>query len=90
MYVLREAAKYRKLKLKTASIAIQGFGNAGNYAFALSKKFFGSKVVAISDSEGAIYDKKGLDYKKLVEVKKKQGKRAGISRSGKDKQRAIA
>lgn len=74
MYVLREAAKYRKLKLKNASIAIQGFGNAGNYAFELAQKFFGSKIVAISDSEGAIYDKKGLDYKKLVEVKKSKGK----------------
>lgn len=73
MYVLREAAKYKKINLKTASIAIQGFGNAGNYAFSLSKKFFGSKVVAISDSEGAIYSKSGLDYAKVVEAKEKKG-----------------
>ena len=74
MYVLREAAKYRKLNLKNASIAIQGFGNAGNYAFGLAQKFFGSKIVAISDSEGAVYDKKGLDYKKLVDAKKSRGR----------------
>lgn len=74
MYVLREAAKYKKLNLKTASIAIQGFGNVGGYAFMLAREFFGSKVVAISDSEGAIYDKKGLDYNKVLEVKQKKGK----------------
>jgi glutamate dehydrogenase (NAD(P)+) len=73
MYVLREAAKQKRLNLRTASIAIQGFGNAGNFAFSLSKKFFGSKVVAVSDSEGAIYSKKGLDYDKVLEVKKRRG-----------------
>lgn len=73
MYVLREAAKYRKINLKKASIAIQGFGNAGNFAFSLSKKFFKSKVVAVSDSTGAIYNKKGLDYAKVMAAKKKGG-----------------
>lgn len=73
MYVLREAAKYKKLNLKTATIAIQGFGNAGNYAFSLSRRFFGSKVVAVSDSRGAIYSKKGLDYEKVVEAKERGG-----------------
>jgi glutamate dehydrogenase (NAD(P)+) len=73
MYVLREAARHKKLNLHTASIAIQGFGNAGNFAFSLSKKFFGSKVVAISDSSGAIYSRKGLDYNKALDVKKKRG-----------------
>jgi glutamate dehydrogenase (NAD(P)+) len=73
MYVLREAAKYRKVNLKNASIAIQGFGNAGNFAFSLAKKMFNSKIVAISDSEGAIYSKKGLDYETLLDVKKKKG-----------------
>jgi len=74
MYVLREAAKYRKLNLKNARIAVQGFGNVGGYAVELAGKFFGSKIVAVSDSEGGVYDKKGLDYKKLVDVKKNKGK----------------
>ncbi|MDE1870987.1 MAG: Glu/Leu/Phe/Val dehydrogenase [Candidatus Micrarchaeota archaeon] len=73
MYVLREAAKYRKINLKKASIAIQGFGNAGNFAFSLSKRFFGSRVVAVSDSNGAIYNKKGLDYDRVMDAKKKGG-----------------
>ena len=73
MYVLREAAKIRKINLKTATIAIQGFGNAGNFAFNLAKQLFGSKIVAVSDSSGGVYDPKGLDYQKLIEVKKKTG-----------------
>lgn len=73
MYILREAAKLKKINLKTASIAIQGAGNAGNFAFELSKRMFGSKVVAISDSKGAIYNKKGLDYEKVMKAKDERG-----------------
>ncbi len=73
MYVLREAAKMKKINLKTAKIAIQGFGNAGNFAFDLSKRLFGSRIVAISDSEGGAYSEKGLDYQKLKDAKAKTG-----------------
>lgn len=73
MYILREAAKFKKINLKTATIAVQGAGNAGNYAFSLSRKMFGSKVVAISDSEGGIYNKKGLDYDRVMEAKARKG-----------------
>jgi glutamate dehydrogenase (NAD(P)+) len=79
LYVLREAAKYRKMNLKSASIAIQGVGNVGGYAFGLAKKIVGSKVVAISDSEGAIYNKKGLDYDKVMDAKKKKGSVQGYN-----------
>ncbi len=73
MYVLREAAKLKKINLKKARIAIQGFGNAGNFAFDLSKKLFGSNIVAISDSSGAVYSEKGLDYQKLKKAKEETG-----------------
>ncbi|MDE1868751.1 MAG: Glu/Leu/Phe/Val dehydrogenase [Candidatus Micrarchaeota archaeon] len=73
MYVMREAAKMQKINLKKATIAVQGFGNAGMYAYTLSKSMFGSKVVAISDSKGGVYDPDGLDLKKLEEAKQKTG-----------------
>ncbi|MFH0840668.1 MAG: Glu/Leu/Phe/Val dehydrogenase [bacterium] len=59
VYVLNEAIK--KIGLNTnATIAIQGFGNAGSYmAKILSKQ--GYKIVALSDSGGAIYNQNGLD-----------------------------
>jgi glutamate dehydrogenase (NAD(P)+) len=73
MYVMREAARMLKLNPKRATIAVQGFGNAGRYAYTLSKEVFGAKVVAISDSEGGVYDPDGLDLDKLDEAKKKSG-----------------
>ena len=72
MYVLREAAKLKKLDLKNAKVAIQGFGNAGFFAFELAKQQ-GANIVAISDSKGGIYYEKGLDYNNLAEAKKNTG-----------------
>jgi glutamate dehydrogenase (NAD(P)+) len=72
MYVLREAAKLYKINIKKSKIAIQGFGNAGSYAFELAEKL-GAKVVAISDSHGGVYSEKGLDFHKLKETKEKTG-----------------
>ncbi|MDE1823501.1 MAG: Glu/Leu/Phe/Val dehydrogenase [Candidatus Micrarchaeota archaeon] len=71
MYVLREAAKRLNLDPKKAKIAIQGFGNAGKFAYELSQKVFGAKIVAITDSKGGVYDPNGLDYEKLEAAKKK-------------------
>jgi glutamate dehydrogenase (NAD(P)+) len=69
MYVMREAARMLNLNLKNAKVAVQGFGNAGMYAYTFAKDMFGSKVVAVSDSKGAIYDPDGLDYAKLQKAK---------------------
>ncbi|MGC8547929.1 MAG: Glu/Leu/Phe/Val family dehydrogenase [Candidatus Micrarchaeia archaeon] len=85
MFVLREAAKLRKLDLKKATVAIQGFGNAGQFAMELVTKLFGSKVVAISDSKGGVYSEKGLDYNKLLEVKQKTGSVQDYSEKGAEK-----
>ncbi len=73
MYVLREAAKLRKLDLRKAKIAIQGFGNAGKFAFEIATKLSKAKVVAITDSQGGVYSEKGLDYGKLSAMKEKTG-----------------
>ncbi len=73
MYVLRETAKLAKMDLKKSKIAIQGFGNAGKFAFEIATKLSKAKVVAITDSQGGIYDPKGLDYDKLSAIKGKTG-----------------
>ncbi|MCL4371992.1 Glu/Leu/Phe/Val dehydrogenase, partial [Candidatus Marsarchaeota archaeon] len=73
LFVMREAAKALGIDLKNAKIAVQGFGNAGKYAYTLSKKLYGSKVVAISDSNGAVYDPNGLDLEKLEKAKAETG-----------------
>jgi glutamate dehydrogenase (NAD(P)+) len=73
MYCLREAAKSMGMDLKKVRVAIQGFGNAGQYAHKLVTEMFGSKVVAVSDSKGGIYSEDGLNYSKVMEHKNKTG-----------------
>lgn len=54
------------------TVAIQGFGNVGSHiARILSEKGF--KIVAISDSKGALYDPDGIDIKKVMETKERTG-----------------
>ena len=83
MYVLREAAKYKGIDLKKAKIAVQGFGNAGTFAFSIAQKMFGSKVVAVSDSKGGIYNEDGLDYNAVLEAKKSTGTVQGYDKAEK-------
>ncbi|HVA83065.1 MAG TPA: Glu/Leu/Phe/Val dehydrogenase [Candidatus Aquilonibacter sp.] len=79
LYILREAAKMKKIDLKKATVAIQGFGNAGHFAFSIASEMFGCKIVAISDSQGGVYDPKGLDLKKLDAAKEKTGSVQGYA-----------
>jgi glutamate dehydrogenase (NAD(P)+) len=51
---------------KTATVAIQGFGNVGSYT-ALTMADAGAKVVAISDVTGTYYSSKGIDVKKAFD-----------------------
>lgn len=50
------------------TVAVQGFGNAGAVIAELLYKA-GYKVVAVSDSKGAIYAKKGLDIPSIRQFK---------------------
>ncbi|OPY47842.1 MAG: Glutamate dehydrogenase [Methanosaeta sp. PtaU1.Bin028] len=69
MFTLREAAKELGINLKNATVAIQGYGNAGCYAAFLARDLFGCKVVAISDSKGGIYNENGLDIEAACTIK---------------------
>ncbi|KAA8922200.1 Glu/Leu/Phe/Val dehydrogenase [Thermoplasma sp.] len=78
MYVLREGAKRIGLDLSKATVAVQGFGNAGQFAVKFVHDMFGSKVVAVSDTKGGIYKKDGIDYEALLEHKRKTGTVVGF------------
>ncbi len=67
------AAAKKGIDLRKASVAIEGFGNVGQYAALLLEKEKGAKIVALSDSKGAIYNKKGFDVEKLMKYKKEHG-----------------
>ena len=61
MYTIREAAKVLGIDMSKATVAIQGYGNAGYFAAVLNKELFGAKLVAISDSKGGVFSKAGFD-----------------------------
>jgi glutamate dehydrogenase (NAD(P)+) len=69
---IEEAAKRQGLPLKSATAAIQGFGNAGMHVARFLDEA-GVRVVAVSDSRGGIHDKKGLDVNAVVAAKDKKG-----------------
>ncbi len=71
--VVAEAAKKLNINVKGATVAIQGFGNVGSNAAIIMAKEYGMKVVAVSDSKGGIYNKKGLDVDKVLKEKEKSG-----------------
>ncbi len=57
---------------KCKTVAVQGFGNAGeNIAHMLWKGGF--CIAAVSDSKGAVYQKSGLDIAKVIKAKKEKG-----------------
>ena len=77
-YVVREAAKDVGLKVKGASIAVQGFGNAGSVAANLLYDEQGAKIVAASDSKGGIYKADGFNPHAVEAHKKKTGSVVGF------------
>ena len=78
IYTTREAAKMLNIDLKNKPMAIQGFGNAGQFAALLGHEILGLKLVAASDSRGGIYNEKGMDPKKVVEYKLNNGSLQGF------------
>ena len=51
---------------KTATAAVQGFGNVGSHAARLLSKQ-GIKIIAISDHTGAFYNENGIDIKAALD-----------------------
>ncbi|MGL4943272.1 MAG: Glu/Leu/Phe/Val family dehydrogenase [Thermoguttaceae bacterium] len=78
IYITREAAKAYNIELKGAPMAIQGFGNAGQYAATLGEEILGLKLVAASDSTCGIYIKEGVAAKELIAYKTKTGSLKGF------------
>lgn len=58
--------------LDGASVAIQGFGNAGRHAATIYRDL-GATIIAVSDSRGGIYDAAGLDIDKVGAHKDETG-----------------
>ncbi|MCC6149927.1 MAG: Glu/Leu/Phe/Val dehydrogenase [Planctomycetes bacterium] len=66
-----------KQSIKGKTVAVQGFGNAGQYAARLIAGL-GANVVAISDSKGAIHNPKGISIGAAIEHKNKTDQVTGL------------
>ena len=60
-----EALKLRNLPVAGTRVVVQGFGNVGSISAELMAAQ-GMKILAVSDKEGGIYHKHGLDIKEVI------------------------
>lgn len=74
-YFTNEMLKASGSSFSGKTVIISGSGNVATYANQKATEL-GAKVVAMSDSNGFIYDPNGIDYKVIKEIK--EGKRARI------------
>ena len=68
IYFMREMLKANNLELKGKTVIISGSGNVAIYA-AQKALEYGAKVVAMSDSNGCIYDENGIDLDEIKRIK---------------------
>ncbi len=77
VYTIIDAAAHLGMDLSKATVAVQGFGNAGSIAAQLMADER-STVIAVSDTGGAILNRDGLDIPKVVAWKKEHGTVVGF------------
>lgn len=63
-YLVNRATDAIGLDITNATAVVQGYGNVGSIA-ALSLARYGAKVIAVSDVQGGVYNREGLDLWKL-------------------------
>jgi glutamate dehydrogenase (NAD(P)+) len=79
--LLPSAADRAGVTVDGATVAIQGFGNVGLYA-AVASDEIGTKVVAISDVTGGVYNPKGIPIADAVAWVEKEKSLAGFTGGG--------
>jgi glutamate dehydrogenase (NAD(P)+) len=75
--IVEEACKIKKMSLRGASVAVQGFGNSGAAVariFAEKK----AKIVAISDTRGGVANPRGIDPIKAFRYKERAATVVGM------------
>lgn len=78
VFTIEEWAKDRNFDLDGATYIVQGFGNVGSWASRLMKTH-GSKLVAIEDITGAIFNSDGIDPEDLTVYVREHGGISGYS-----------
>jgi glutamate dehydrogenase (NADP+) len=68
VYILDEMLKHNGKELTGKNVVISGSGNVAIYATEKVQQL-GGKVIALSDSNGYVYDKDGIDLNLIQEIK---------------------
>lgn len=68
--ITRESASFFNLDLSKSNVVIQGFGNVGSYTAKFLDEM-GSKIIAVSDVNGGLYEPDGFDVTSLIEFNSK-------------------
>ena len=76
LFCVRDACATLKKPLRGATVAVQGFGNAGSHVARLLHED-GARIVALSDSKGGVYASRGLDPLQVGEHKQRTGSVVG-------------
>lgn len=76
VYVLEEIVKKKGWGSKEITVAIQGFGNAGSFAAKILHEL-DYKIVAVSDSKGGAYSRRGIYPFEIQKHKDKTGSVVG-------------
>jgi len=64
--------KFLKKDPRKITFSVEGFGNVGSFACKFLTEA-GMKLISVSDSQGCLYNKEGIDLDKLEEIKNKKG-----------------
>jgi len=80
-YCVKELEKKREWNPGDVRVAVQGFGNAGQ-SIAKLLHADGYQIVAVSDSQGAIYRKDGFDIPSLIHIKNESRRLKAVYCSG--------
>ena len=77
-YFAAEALKYLKNdSFEGKTVIVSGSGNVAQYAAEKATQL-GGKVVAMSDSQGYVYDPNGINFKVLFDIKQKRRARISV------------
>jgi glutamate dehydrogenase/leucine dehydrogenase len=71
-YTMQAACEKLDIDIKTARVAVQGFGNVGAVA-AVEIEKCGTKVIAVSDISGGLYNDTGINIDRLIAYAKSNG-----------------
>lgn len=74
----REAARRLGMSIEGATVVVQGFGKVGSVVAELLAQQ-GCRIIAVSDTQGGVFNPAGLDHARLLEHKRQAGTVVGYA-----------